>query len=60
MAGWVRCTRVDGRQAWINLDAATEIEVQGGDTKVIFANGDKVSIVLVREPPDQLLAARRQ
>jgi hypothetical protein len=45
---------------WINLDAAKEIEVQGGNTAVIFAKGDKASIVLVREPPDQLLAARRQ
>lgn len=59
MAGWVPCTRLDGRQVWINLDAATEIEVQGGNTTVIFANGEKASIVHVREPPDKLLAARR-
>jgi hypothetical protein len=60
MPGWVQCTRIDGRLVWINLNAATEIEVLDEITTVIFARGDDVSVVHVREPPDKLLAARRQ
>jgi hypothetical protein len=54
MADWVKCTRPDGKTAFLNMDRAISMsrEAESGPTRIAFVGGQELTVT---EAPERLI-----